>query len=82
MLTPELFFKLCLSQGYIQNFGRNWKYSIFIRVNIFAKSVNFIGSSKKKKNWNCQNLNTTPYVGKLTLVKYTLLIFPFTVFEE
>ena len=32
-----------------QNFGRNWKYSVFIRVNIFAKSVNFIRPSKRKR---------------------------------
>ena len=30
-----------LSRGYIQNFERNWKNSICIRVNNFAKSVNF-----------------------------------------
>ena len=30
-----------LSQGYIQNFERNWKDSICIRVKNFAKPVNF-----------------------------------------
>ena len=43
----------------------NWKNSICIRVNNFAKSVNFTGVSTKKKNSNYQSLNTTPYVGKL-----------------
>ena len=41
LFTPELFLGLCISQGYIQNLGRNWKNSICIRVNNFAKSVNF-----------------------------------------
>ena len=48
LLTPELFFKLCISQGYtyisqgyIQKFERNWKNSIYIRAKNFAKSVNF-----------------------------------------
>ena len=34
LLTPKLFF-------HIQNFERNWKTSICIRVNNFTKSVNF-----------------------------------------
>ena len=41
LLTPELFFELCTSQRHIQNFESNWKYSICIRVNNFAKSVHF-----------------------------------------
>ena len=41
LLTPELFFELCASQGYIQNFERNSKNNICIGVNIFVKSVNF-----------------------------------------
>ena len=41
LLTPELFFELCISQGYRQNFERNWKNSIRIRVSNLAKSVNF-----------------------------------------
>ena len=40
-LTTVLFFELCTCQGYIQNIERNWKNSIFIRVNNFAKSVSF-----------------------------------------
>ena len=38
--TLELFFELCIFQGYIQNFERNWKSSICIKVNNFGKSVN------------------------------------------
>ena len=34
--TPELFFELCLYQGYIQNFERNWKNCICIRVNFIV----------------------------------------------
>ena len=48
LLTPELFFKLCISQGYtcisqgyIQKSERNWKNSIDIRAKNFAKFVNF-----------------------------------------
>ena len=37
----ELFLELCISQGYLQNFERNWKNSISIRVKNFGKSVNF-----------------------------------------
>ena len=33
--------KLCISQEYIQNFEKNWKNSVLIRVNNFAKSVEF-----------------------------------------
>ena len=29
-----------------------------------------------------QSLNTTPYVGKLTLVQYVLLILSFAIFQE
>ena len=36
-LTPELFFQLCISQGYIENFERIYKNSICIKVNNFAK---------------------------------------------
>ena len=46
------FFELCISQGYIQNFERNWKNSVCIRINNFAKSANlqnFHGSLHKKK---------------------------------
>ena len=39
-------------------------------------------SLHKEKNWNDQSLNTTPYVGKFTLVWFALFILPFTVFEE
>ena len=35
LLTPELFFELCVSQGYIRNFEKNWKNSICIRVKNF-----------------------------------------------
>ena len=41
LLIPELFFKLCISQRYIENFERNRKNSICIRVKNFVKSVNF-----------------------------------------
>ena len=41
LCTPVLFFELCISQGYIENFERNSKNSICITVNNFAKSVNF-----------------------------------------
>ena len=41
LLTSEIFFELCISQGYIQNFEWSWKNSICIRVNNSAKSVNF-----------------------------------------
>ena len=34
------FFELFVSQGYVQNFERNCKTLIYIRVNNFAKSVN------------------------------------------
>ena len=38
----RIVFRACISQRYIQrNFKRNWKNSICIRVNNFAKSVNF-----------------------------------------
>ena len=37
----RLFFQVCIYQGYIQNFERNWNNSICIRVNNFAESVNF-----------------------------------------
>ena len=49
LLTPELFFELCMSQGYIQNFQGNWKNSVCIRAINFAKSVNFMGVFTKKK---------------------------------
>ena len=39
--STYLFFDLCISQGFMQNFERNWKNSICIRVNNFAISVNF-----------------------------------------
>ena len=41
LLTAELFLEVYISQGYIQNFERNWKNSTFVRVNKFTKSVNF-----------------------------------------
>ena len=40
-LPQNYFFELCLSQGYIQNFERNLKNLICIRVNNFDKSINF-----------------------------------------
>ena len=49
-----------------------------LQISKFHKSIH----KKKRKYWNCQSLNTTPYVGKFTLVQYILLILPFTVFEE
>ena len=39
LLTPKSFFELCISQGYIQDFEKNWKNSISIRDNNFAKPV-------------------------------------------
>ena len=39
LLTPKLFFELCISQGYIQDFERNWKNLISVRDNSFAKPV-------------------------------------------
>ena len=70
LLTPELFLKLGMSQGYTQNFEKNCKSSICIRVNNFDKSVNFqISRESSQKNIeNYQNLNNTPYMGKLTVV--------------
>ena len=50
-------------------------------LNNFAKSVNFTGVVPMKI-WNYQSLHTNPYVGKLTLVQYILLILPFPFFEE
>ena len=38
---PELVFELCTYQIYIQNFEMNWKNSFSIRLDNFAKSVNF-----------------------------------------
>ena len=35
------FFELCISQGYIQNFERNWKNSVCIRISNLAKFANF-----------------------------------------
>ena len=49
LFTPILFFELCFSQGYIQNFESNWKKSICIRVSNFAKSINFYRSLYKEK---------------------------------
>ena len=52
LLTPESFFKSCISQGYIQHFERNWKSSIYVRVNNLAKFVIFLISretSQRKK---------------------------------
>ena len=57
ILTSEFFFALCISQGYIQNFERNWR-------NRFAWESTILLSLHKEKNWNYQNLNTAPYVGK------------------
>ena len=51
---PELFSELCISQGYMQNFKRNWKNSIYIRVSTSTKSINFSisreSSQRKKEN--------------------------------
>ena len=41
LLTPELFFELSISNRYMQNFERDWKSSFCIKVNNFAKSINF-----------------------------------------
>ena len=46
LLTPDLFFELCISQLYIQNFERNWKNSICIKI---CKFLNFTGVFTKKK---------------------------------
>ena len=36
LLTAKLFFKLCISQRYVYNLGRNWKNSVCIAVKNFA----------------------------------------------
>ena len=51
-----MFFELCISQGYIKNFERDWKDSFRIRVNNFAISV-IHGS-----HGIIESLNTTPYL--------------------
>ena len=38
---PELFFELRIYEGHKQNLKRNWKNSVCIRVNNFAKSAIF-----------------------------------------
>ena len=46
------FFELCISQGYTQNFERNWKNSVCIRINNFAKSANFYVSQQSSQRKN------------------------------
>ena len=41
LLTPELLFEQCIYQEHIQNIERDWKNSVCIKANYFAKSVNF-----------------------------------------
>ena len=51
-----------------------------ILLNLYISK--FYVTLHKEKNWNYQSLNTILHVGKLTSVKYILLILLFTVFEE
>ena len=69
LLTSKLFFELCISQGYIENFGRYWRNSFCIRVNNFAKSANFKISreSSQRKKFKLSKFEYS-YVGKLTFV--------------
>ena len=62
---------MCISQGYIQNFKRNWKNPLCIRIEdftkIFQQISKFHGSLKKEKETEVyKSLSTTPYVGNLT----------------
>ena len=52
----------------------------FVSQNL--KLFKFHGNFLQGKIWNYKSSNTSPYVGKSTLVQYILLILTFTVFEE
>ena len=80
MDMAQIFF--CLPRKWIyvrQDYFSNYVYpkDVYKTLKEFGK-IQFVS-----KNCNYQSLNTTPYVGKLTLVQHILLIIlPFAVLED
>ena len=82
LLAPELFLKLCLSQGYIQNFERNWENSICIRANNIARSLNYeiLREPLQRKKLKLSKLEFYSLSGK---DDFSIIhSIPFTAFEE